>query len=91
MLLKNCVELLAKKKYPQIVTSAHYMLSDLYIPADTDPASPGLMDQSDEEDAQSECSAGQEAESNFDNIDEEVSVAIKSLSLAPSKCGITIS
>lgn len=26
----------------QIVTSAHYMMSDLYVPADTDPASPGL-------------------------------------------------
>ncbi|XP_046431466.1 erythroid differentiation-related factor 1 isoform X1 [Neodiprion fabricii] len=85
MLLKNCVELLSKKKYPQIVTSAHYMLSDLYIPADTDPASPGLMDQSDEEDAQSDYSANQEAESNIDNFDEEVSVAIKSLSLAPMK------
>ncbi|XP_012254661.2 erythroid differentiation-related factor 1 [Athalia rosae] len=85
MLLKNCVQLLSKKKYPQIVTSAHYMLSDLYIPADTDPASPGLVDQSEEEDAQSECSSGREAENNLDNFDEEVSVAIKSLSLAPLK------
>ncbi|XP_063231536.1 erythroid differentiation-related factor 1 isoform X2 [Bacillus rossius redtenbacheri] len=42
MLLKNCVSLLAKEKYPQIVTSAHYMLSDLYVPADTDPSSPEL-------------------------------------------------
>jgi len=55
MLLKNCVQLLAKKKYPQIVTSAHFMLSDLYIPSDIDPASPGLSDQSDEKDVHSEC------------------------------------
>ncbi|XP_011298230.1 erythroid differentiation-related factor 1 isoform X1 [Fopius arisanus] len=40
MLLKNCIQLLNREKYPQIVTSAHYMLSDLYIPADTDPAKP---------------------------------------------------
>uniref|UniRef100_A0A1B6M4S0 Erythroid differentiation-related factor 1 n=1 Tax=Graphocephala atropunctata TaxID=36148 RepID=A0A1B6M4S0_9HEMI len=31
-LLKNCVSLLPREKYPQIVTSAHYMLSDLYMP-----------------------------------------------------------
>lgn len=42
MLLKNCIELLVKEKYPQIVTSSHYMISDLYIPANTDPGAPGL-------------------------------------------------
>ena len=49
MLLKNCLTLLAKEKYPQIVTSAHYMLSDLYVPADTDPAAPCLDSQVDDE------------------------------------------
>lgn len=42
MLLKNCIDLLSKEKYPQIVTSSHYMVSDLYVPAHTDPAAPGL-------------------------------------------------
>uniref|UniRef100_A0A2M4CZA1 Erythroid differentiation-related factor 1 n=1 Tax=Anopheles darlingi TaxID=43151 RepID=A0A2M4CZA1_ANODA len=39
-LLDNCIKLLPKEKYPQIVTSSHYILSDLHIPADTDPGSP---------------------------------------------------
>lgn len=39
-LLDNCITLLPKEKYPQIVTSSHYILSDLYIPAETDPGSP---------------------------------------------------
>ncbi|GAB1869397.1 Erythroid differentiation-related factor 1 [Camponotus japonicus] len=82
MLLKNCIQLLAKEKYPQIVTSAHFMLSDLYIPSDTDPASPGLSDQSDEEDAHSECSMNNEKE----KVEEEkICAAIKSLTLANIK------
>ncbi|XP_018053067.1 PREDICTED: erythroid differentiation-related factor 1 isoform X1 [Atta colombica] len=81
MLLKNCVQLLPKEKYPQIVTSAHFMLSDLYIPSDTDPASPGLSDQSDEEDVHSECGASQENEKE----EEEETCAIKSLTLANMK------
>ncbi|XP_070155082.1 erythroid differentiation-related factor 1 isoform X2 [Polyergus mexicanus] len=81
MLLKNCVQLLAKEKYPQIVTSAHFMLSDLYIPSDTDPASPGLSDQSDEEDAQSECGMNYEKE----KVEEKICAAIKSLTLANMK------
>ncbi|XP_054016507.1 erythroid differentiation-related factor 1 [Hylaeus anthracinus] len=83
MLLKNCVQLLAKEKYPQIVTSAHFMLSDLYIPSDTDPASPGLSDQSDEEDVQSESSTNHENDENEEEKAEEA--AIKSLTLAHIK------
>ena len=83
MLLKNCIELLAKEKYPQIVTSAHFMLSDLYIPSDTDPASPGLSDQSDEEDTQSESSMHQENDKDEEGEFEEA--AIKSLTLANMK------
>ncbi|XP_076164566.1 erythroid differentiation-related factor 1 [Ptiloglossa arizonensis] len=64
MLLKNCLELLVKEKYPQIVTSAHFMLSDLYIPSDTDPANPGLSDQSDEEDAHNDSGTNHENERN---------------------------
>lgn len=84
MLLRNCVQLLVKEKYPQIVTSAHFMLSDLYIPSDTDPASPSnLSDQSDEEDTQSECSTNHETEK--EDEEEEACAAIKSLTLANSK------
>ncbi|XP_069671466.1 erythroid differentiation-related factor 1 [Periplaneta americana] len=50
MLLKNCLALLVKEKYPQIVTSAHYMLSDLYVPAGTDPGKPCLDGQLSDED-----------------------------------------
>ncbi|CAA9997554.1 unnamed protein product [Nesidiocoris tenuis] len=63
--LKNCISLLSKEKYPQIVTSAHFMLADVYIPDDTDPSSPDLLSQSehelssmdDEDDANSDESA----------------------------------
>lgn len=44
MLLKNCLKLLSKEKYPEIVLSAHYMLSDVYIPCETDPCCPHLED-----------------------------------------------
>ncbi|KAL4111775.1 hypothetical protein QTP88_015664 [Uroleucon formosanum] len=44
MLLNNCLKLLNKTKYPQIVTSVNYMLSDLYIPVNTNPTSPKLED-----------------------------------------------
>lgn len=85
MLLKNCIQLLNREKYPQIVTSAQYMLSDLYVPADTDPASPVLVDQSEEDDSQSECgSNNQETEETTDN-DGEVFATIKSLTLAHIK------
>ncbi|XP_058823689.1 erythroid differentiation-related factor 1 [Topomyia yanbarensis] len=53
MLLDNCIKLLPKEKYPQIVTSSHYILSDLYIPAETDPGSPKFnttFDDDDEDD-----------------------------------------
>ncbi|KAL6263033.1 hypothetical protein P5V15_005829 [Pogonomyrmex californicus] len=83
MLLKNCIQLLAKEKYPQIVTSAHFMLSDLYIPSDIDPANPGLLDQSDEEDVQSEC--GCTNQENEEEEKEEEVCAIKSLTLANMK------
>ncbi|XP_017889932.1 erythroid differentiation-related factor 1 [Ceratina calcarata] len=82
-LLKNCIQLLAREKYPQIVTSAHFMLSDLYIPSDTDPASPSLSDQSDEEDTQSDSSTNHENEKDEDEDAEDV--AIKSLTLANIK------
>ncbi|KAK8396959.1 hypothetical protein O3P69_005150 [Scylla paramamosain] len=48
-LLKNSLTLLDKDKFPKIVSSAHYMLSDLYVPQDIDPDSPVLSDCSDED------------------------------------------
>lgn len=50
MLLKNCVKLLNEEKYPEIVTSSHYMLSDLYVPAHTNPESPKLETMETDED-----------------------------------------
>lgn len=50
MLLKNCVKLLNEEKYPEIVTSSHYMLSDLYVPAHTNPESPKLESMETDED-----------------------------------------
>jgi len=85
MLLKNCVQLLAKEKYPQINTFAHFMLLDLYIPSDTDPVSPGLSDQSDEEDVHCECGTGQETEKEKEEKD---TCAINTLTLANSKFDI---
>lgn len=43
MLLDNCIRLLEKEKHPQIITSSHYMLSDLHLPATTDPST-GIPD-----------------------------------------------
>ena len=85
MLLKNCIQLLAKEKYPQIVTSAHYMLSDLYVPAGTNPSNPVLMEQNDDEDAQSENYSTQESDKKSEKLEEHVSAAIKSLTLARSE------
>ncbi|XP_012551683.1 erythroid differentiation-related factor 1 [Bombyx mori] len=53
-LLEHVVELLKVERYPQIVASSHYMLSDLYVPATTNPACPDFKDEnsdSDNEDA----------------------------------------
>jgi len=41
-LLKNCIELIDESKYPHIATSAHFLLSELYLPADTDPTKPAF-------------------------------------------------
>ncbi|XP_031630879.1 erythroid differentiation-related factor 1 [Contarinia nasturtii] len=48
-LLENCIKLLPKEQYPQIVTSSFYLLSDLQIPAGTDPISPKFINEVDSE------------------------------------------
>lgn len=75
MLLTNCLSLLSEEKYPEIVTSAHYILADLYIPADINPASPELF--SNEEDEKEQTS-----DEKHRMCDSEKDVAIKSMSLA---------
>nr|CAH7736010.1 unnamed protein product [Callosobruchus chinensis] len=49
MLLQNCIKLLPYEKYPEIVTSSLYMLSDLFVPANTNPENPD-MEESEPED-----------------------------------------
>lgn len=55
-LLENCLKLLPPDKHPQIVTSCHYMLADLFIPSYIDPKCPDFScnntddSESDEED-----------------------------------------
>lgn len=53
MLLKNCLKLLPAEKYPEIVTSSLYMLSDLYVPANTNPENPELSENEQDEDSES--------------------------------------
>ncbi|BET01607.1 Chromosome 10 open reading frame 137 [Nesidiocoris tenuis] len=78
--LKNCISLLSKEKYPQIVTSAHFMLADVYIPDDTDPSSPDLLSQSEHELSSMD---------DEDDADSDESAPVTSLllnqALAPSK------
>ena len=38
--LKSCLKILDKEKYPQIAASSYYLLSDIYIPDDTNPLCP---------------------------------------------------
>ncbi|KAF7997417.1 hypothetical protein HCN44_005988 [Aphidius gifuensis] len=93
ILLKNCIQLLNREKYPQIVTSAHYMLSDLYIPADTDPAKPIVVEKQKQQQQQQQkeddiCQQNENAEYEFDDINNcmenegKASATIKSLTLA---------
>lgn len=69
-LLRNCVALLPEDKYPEIATSAHYMLSDVYLPGDVDPRQPDLEDAG-------ESSANGEAQPESDEY-----LAVRSTSLA---------
>ena len=45
--LDNCVSLLDSEQYPHIATSAHFLLSELYLPDGTDPAMPAFNDDTD--------------------------------------------
>lgn len=59
-LLTNCLSLLDPKKHSQIISSANYLLSDIYVPNDIDPTLLPLNDKSNEE---------EEEEDDFDEFD----------------------
>ncbi|KAG7167739.1 Erythroid differentiation-related factor 1-like [Homarus americanus] len=80
-LLKNSLTLLDKNEYPKIVSSAHYMLSDLYVPQDLDPDSPVLSDCSDED---------SEWSSTVGSDDEDCCDMHDSQSVAPANSSSTI-
>lgn len=65
-LLDNCLKLLPKDKYPQIVTSSHYILSDIQIQAGMDPANPKAPFDDDDQDSTTE-------DDNSDELYEEQS------------------
>jgi hypothetical protein len=79
-LLQNCVGLLDKNKFPHIATSAHFLLSELYVPSDTDPSRPTFpqptpaAEEEDDDDGETAVVDGQ------DSSDEETfSVEVNSL------------
>lgn len=93
-LLDNCLKLLPADKYPQIVSSSYYLLSDLHFPFGTDPEKP-TFESDDEADAQfiyddnNSCSELGDDERNGDEIgvsplnDSAASSEIKSKSSPP--------
>lgn len=64
-LLDNCIKLLPKEQYPQIVSSSHYILSDLHVPAGIDPKAPKFND------PQSLFDDDEEEEDEEENYDDE--------------------
>lgn len=66
-LLENCLKLLPKEQYPQIVTSSYYLLSDLYIPTGMDPMSPKFDNEVEE--SESLCDSDDSGSSN--NIEDD--------------------
>ncbi|CAG9805246.1 unnamed protein product [Chironomus riparius] len=69
-LLDNCLKLLPKEKYPQIITTSHYILSDIQIQAGLDPMNPVIPyneDQSDSDEGNEEFEyEGEESEDDLD-------------------------
>ncbi|XP_059045506.1 erythroid differentiation-related factor 1 [Achroia grisella] len=67
-LLEHVIELLKMERHPQIVASSHYMLSDLYVPATTNPACPDFKDESSDSDEESDykCEFAQEVSSEHE-------------------------
>lgn len=81
-LLDNCLKLLPKDKYPQIVTSSHYILSDIQIQAGMDPANPSAPfndDESDSEENSEECYDEQTSDEELDINGEDCYSAVQSI------------
>lgn len=76
-LLENCLKLLPKEKYPQIVTSSHYILSDLHIPIGIDPAAPNFNNSAD-------------VDSQYDEDDDESPQPSSSVSTTNGESGTSI-
>lgn len=109
ILLNNCLKLLNKTKYPQviinelmllnpivimnfiydlqIVTSVNYMLSDLYIPVNTNPISPKLEDLTNMEEDSLTSHVNSDDDSSFDSDNEKptYSVDVHDLCLSHKK------
>ncbi|CRL02229.1 CLUMA_CG015066, isoform A [Clunio marinus] len=68
-LLDNCLKLLPKDKYPQIVTSSHYILSDIQIHAGMDPANPSTPFNEDEDDSDENLEEMYEEQLSDDELD----------------------
>lgn len=72
-LLDNCLKILPKEKYPQIITTSHYILSDIQIQAGTDPINPEIpfndendYDANSDEYVDNECNNDDDQESDDD-------------------------
>lgn len=92
-LLDNCIKLLPKEKYPQIVTSSHYILSDLHIPAGIDPKDPKFDAGDNDSDTQSVYEEDEDEEEddefgglnnheelfNFQDLSQEQNVAVQNI------------
>ncbi|XP_013110135.2 erythroid differentiation-related factor 1 [Stomoxys calcitrans] len=88
-LLDNCIKLLPKEKYPQIVTSSHYILSDLHIPAGIDPKDPKFDVCDNDSDTQSVYEEEEEGDEeddfeyedtlNFRQLSKEQNVAVQNI------------
>ena len=88
-LLTNCVALLDSQKYPHIATSAHFLLSELYLPDCTDPAKTAFSESEEEEEEgeEDEREEREEREERDPGCDEEYSeynVDVSSLCVAGS-------
>lgn len=78
-LLENCLKLLPKEQYPQIVVSSYYLLSDLFIPSYVDPVRPIFNNEI--EDSESVCESDDSGSSSIIDDDQQMheNVAIQSI------------
>ncbi|XP_023226950.1 erythroid differentiation-related factor 1-like [Centruroides sculpturatus] len=80
-LLKNCLVLLDEKKHPKVVTSIHYLLSDIYVPSNIDLATIHnfAFEESESSDDISDGSMEDEDDLESDSNDNIMSVDVQAL------------